>query len=247
MTLNSKYVLEICCYSPCDVDNAQKGGASRVELCNGYAVGGLTPSLASLIFSKSFNIKVYVMIRPRGGNFTYSYNEKELMIKDAQIAIQNKADGIVFGALNSDGTIDEAFCIEMKKVCENTPLTFHRAIDLCSDATYAIQFLSSIGVKNILTSGAEKTAIKGINQIVKWNKIGNGKINVMAGSGVNDENILTFAKAGLNHFHSSASIIKCNSHRNENIPFNASLKNNELSVVSEQKVSNMVQLLNNFF
>jgi len=248
MTVINKYLLEICCYSASDVLTAWQGGAHQVELCSAYAVGGLTPSLGALQLSKSISkIPVNVMIRPRGGNFTYHALEKELMLKDAQIAIENKAEGIVFGALNADNTVDYNFCKSIKKACANVPLTFHRAIDLCANVNDAIAFLADIGVQSILTSGAEQTALQGIQQIEQFHQLAKGKINIMAGSGVNADNILNFAKIGLTHFHSSASIIETNGIVNDKIAFNAALKNNEQSVVSKQKVEALVQKLNCFF
>ena len=248
MKKRTKYLLEICCYSPNDVLFAENGGAQRVELCNGYEVGGTTPSIGSLMMSKSFSkIPVFVMIRPRGGNFTYSLLEKKVMLKDIEMAITNKADGIVFGALNADGTIDHEFCKEVMLACNGIPTTFHRAIDLCEKPLDGIDFLAGIGVQNILTSGGQIKAEQGIEQINIMHKHANDSIQIMAGSGVNAENILSFAKLGLTHFHSSASTIQIQNHYSDKISFNAALKNNELSVVQQSKVEAMIQHLNAFF
>ncbi len=241
-------MLEICCYSADDVYHAAEGGAHRVELCSGYAVGGTTPSLGVLQLAKTIvNIPIYVMIRPRGGNFTYSQNEKKVMLKDAALCIENNADGIVFGALNQDGTLDEEFCKQMKGLCAGLPITFHRAIDLCANPKYALAFLSDLGVQTILTSGAESTALQGIEQIKTWHEMANASLQIMAGAGVNSDNILQFAKMGLTHFHSSASHIIGHGNMNDKIAFNASLKNHEISVVSKAKVEAMVEQLNSFF
>ncbi len=244
----ASFLLEICCYSACDVVLAEKGGAQRVELCNGYEVGGTTPSLGNLILAKSLSqIPVYVMIRPRGGDFTYSILEKKVMLKDIEMAIINKADGIVFGALDNDGRIDKEFCKEVMFACDGIPTTFHRAIDLCENPLEAIDFLAGIGVQNILSSGGQIKAEQGMVQINKMHKHAENKIQIMAGSGVNAENILSFAKMGLTHFHSSASTIQTQIYNSDKISFNAALKNNELSVVSQNKVEAMIQQLNTFF
>jgi len=248
MVLNPKYLLEICCFSPADVINAQKGGAHRVELCNGYEVGGTTPSLACIQLSKSSsNIPVYVMIRPRGGSFNYNDLEKMTMLQDALNAIQNHADGIVFGALTKKGNIDLEFCQEMKKQCGVIPLTFHRAIDLSVNPVDAASTLAEIGISNILTSGGASSAIKGIDTIEKMHEKVKHQIEIMAGAGVNAENILEFAKIGITHFHSSASEIISSQSSNEALPFNASLKNNQLSQVVVHKVEAMKKQLDSYF
>lgn len=248
MLLQPKYILEICCYSAQDVLLATEAGAQRVELCNGYAVGGTSPSLGCLQEAKRIsNIPIFVMIRPRGGNFTYTRSEKNVMLKDIALAVENKADGIVFGALNENGTIDKVFCEEIAHITKHCAMTFHRAIDLCSDAENAIDFLVDLGVQTILTSGAETNAIQGIAQIKAWNKHANGRLQLMAGSGVNAENILQFAEMGLTHFHSSASELVCFGNTNNKIAFNASLKNEEIMMVSKSKVERMIQQLNSFF
>jgi copper homeostasis protein len=230
------------------VQLAEQAGAQRVELCNGFSVGGTTVTIGCLQEAKMMStIPIFVMIRPRGGNFTYTKSEKNVMLKDAALAIENKADGIVFGALNTDGTIDKLFCEEMCKLGNDIDITFHRAIDLCSNTEAAIDFLFHCGVQTILTSGAESTAVKGIEQIKNWNNYANGRLNIMAGSGVNAENILQFAAAGLTHFHSSASEIINFGNTNNKIGFNASLRNEEVTMVSKTKVKRMIEKLNSYF
>ena len=245
---NHKYLLEICCYSAEDVIKASNCGAHRVELCSGYEVGGTTPSLGSLKLAKSnCNTPIYTMIRPRGGNFYYSALEKKIILKDIELALMNEADGIVFGALIDDGCIDKIFCKEVFALCQKTPITFHRAIDICNDYADAIDFLASNGVQNILTSGLAIKALDGIEILKSMHILAKNNINIMAGSGITEQNIIEFAKIGLKHFHSSASeIIKISDAPNI-INFNANLANNELAVVSEKKVLAMLQRLNEYF
>lgn len=248
MSMFNNYLLEICCYSAKDVQLAAEGGAQRVELCNGYEVGGTTPSPGNLILAKSLcKIPVYVMIRPRGGNFFYTKTEKKVMLKDIEMALLNKADGIVFGALNKDGSIDQEFCKQALALCGKTPTTFHRAIDICENVKDAIDFLIKIGMENILTSGGQTKAIQGIEQLKMMQSYANNKIHIMAGSGLNAENILSFARIGLRHFHSSASIIQKQGQQSEKIGFNANLKNIELAVVSLSHVKAMINQLNTYF
>jgi copper homeostasis protein len=141
----------------------------------------------------------------------------------------------------------DEFCKEVMLACNGIPTTFHRAIDLCEKPLDGIDFLAGIGVQNILTSGGQIKAEQGIEQINIMHKHANDSIQIMAGSGVNAENILSFAKLGLTHFHSSASTIQIQNHYSDKISFNAALKNNELSVVQQSKVEAMIQQLNAFF
>ncbi len=249
MLLKKPYTLEICCYHAADVYRAFKGGADRVELCSGYEVGGTTPSLGCLKTAMHLStIPIYVMIRPRGGNFSYNKSEKQTMLYDAQVAIENGVSGIVFGALNDDQSIDREFCENMKKVCEKTSLTFHRAIDVCSNIPESVRFLDDLGVASILSSGSKEKAVDGLDNLVKMQHHIKKNLNIMPGSGVNAENIVKFAAVGFTSFHSSASEkVIISQHNDYHLPFNNHNANNVLVQVSESKVRMMTATLNQFF
>jgi copper homeostasis protein len=244
---SDSFLLEICCYSAADVLIANQAGAHRVELCSGYEVGGTTPSIGTLIRIKSeCDIPVYVMIRPRGGNFYYSELEKKIMLLDIEASLKHGANGIVFGALDKEGNIDESFCHSVMHLCGKVPVTFHRAIDVCNNYIEAVDFLAASQVKCILTSGRANKAIDGIKVIKEMHVASKNKIDIMVGSGVNSDNILSFAKIGITHFHSSASVIAKHHlpQHNYQIGFNANLHNNELSVVTAEKIGAMLTQLN---
>ena len=244
------YTLEICCYSANDVFTAEQAGAQRVELCNGYTVGGTTPSLGCLQLTKALSsIPVYCMIRPFGGNFIYSESDKKVMLKDAELCLQNGADGLVFGALNNNGLIDETFVLSFCNAFKSVPITFHRAIDLCVQPLEALPFLIDCGVSTILSSGGSAKAIDGIDLLNAMHKKTLGKLTIMAGSGVNAENIQEFAKIGLNHFHSSASNLTSltTNFNDDRIAFNAAFKNSQQPQVDAQKVSELITILDAYF
>lgn len=130
-----------------------------------------------------------MLIRPRGGDFVYSKPEKQAILNDIQHAVTHGADGIVSGALCSDGTIDEAFLHEMLQVSEGIPFTFHRAFDVCKHPLEALEMLKRAGVSRLLTSGQQPTAEQGIELLTKLVAQADNKLIVMPGGGVTSENI----------------------------------------------------------
>ena len=247
---STSFILEICCYSATDAILAHASGAHRVELCSGYEVGGTTPSIGTIANIKSeCDIPLYLMIRPRGGNFYYSQTEKKTMLLDIEAALKHGASGIVFGALDAEGNIDMSFSRAVMNICDNIPVTFHRAIDVCTNYIEGITNLAELRVSCILTSGRQLKAISGLDNIQHMQATAKNRIDIMVGSGVQADNILSFAKIGITHFHSSASVLETHNlpAHDYAISFNANLHNNELSIVSAEKVKAMLAQLHGFF
>ena len=149
-------IVEICCGSYEDALNAYKGGAQRIELNSALYLGGLTPSIASLIKTKqNTDLKVIVMIRPRGAGFYYSEEDYEVMKEDCRLMLEHGADGIAFGFLNKDFSIDLKRTKEFIDIIKsyNKEAVFHRAFDCTSHPYQAIEQLIELGVNRILTSG----------------------------------------------------------------------------------------------
>jgi len=184
--------LEICCGDIQSVRAALEGGADRVELCSGLEAGGLTPSIglikAAVEIAKSTKMLVHVLIRPREGDFLYTEDETEVMISDIDSAREAGADGVVIGALNQDGDIDVETCRRMVEHAHGLNITFHRAFDLCRDAEKALENIIELGCNRILTSGQAPTAEKGIGTLQHLNKIADGRLTILAGSGVTPAN-----------------------------------------------------------
>ncbi|MCC6252062.1 MAG: copper homeostasis protein CutC [Bacteroidia bacterium] len=244
--VNTEYLLEICCYGAADVQTAYQAKAHRAELCANQYVGGTTPSIGDLQMAKKLcpDFPVYVMIRPRGGNFVYSNIEKMTMLNDAEMMLKYGADGLVFGALMPDGSIDKTFCKNMLSIESNISFTFHRAIDICTNKIVALDFLIEHHVENILSSGGKNKAIEGIDEIQRMIEFAQDRINIIAGSGINENNISSFIDRGLRFFHSSASVLVEQNNYHGEINFNAQLNNNQWSVVSDKKIKNMLAVIN---
>jgi copper homeostasis protein len=187
-----KINVEVCAGSVQSVIEAEKGGASRVELCDNLFEGGTTPSAATIeIASKSVKIPVYAMIRPRGGDFLYSNLEFEIMKRDIFFVKQYGAAGIVIGLLLPDGSVDERRTGELVCIAKSLGLgvTFHRAFDMSSNPRKALETIITAGCERILTSGGENKAIDGKELIKELVTAAAGRISIMAGSGVNPQNV----------------------------------------------------------
>ena len=200
-------LFEVCAGSVQDCINAQLCGADRVELNSALHLGGLTPSLAMLkLLKEKTSLKVVCMDRPRAAGFCYDDVEIETMFEDAKILLQNGADGISFGFLNSDATINVT---ETKKMVElihqyQKEAVFHRAFDCVDDPMHAIKQLIDCGVGRILTSGLQPTAMQGALVLEKLQSEFGNQIELLAGSGINANNIRALKEqTGLHQFHGS--------------------------------------------
>jgi copper homeostasis protein len=204
--MNMKPLLEIAVFSAEAALIADKAGADRIELCSGYAEGGLTPSRGTIRFVKEqVKCPVFVMIRPRGGDFCYSANEIEIMKRDIEMCREIGVAGIVFGVLDKDFKIDSKTTALLCKVANPLPVTFHRAFDLCHEPMEALEILVDCGVKRILTSGQKSSASEGAEMIAELNRESAGRIILMPGAGINPVNIADiFEQTGCKEFHASA-------------------------------------------
>ena len=148
-------LFEACCGSAADAIAAWQGGANRVELNSDLFHGGLTPTPGALRTVKKHapDLPVMCMVRPREGGFCYTQAEFETMLEDARILLDNGADGIVFGCLQADGTVDTERCRAMLSVIGSSTSVFHRAIDVTPDPLAALDTLIGLGVTRVLTSG----------------------------------------------------------------------------------------------
>ncbi|MBQ9311600.1 MAG: copper homeostasis protein CutC [Bacteroidales bacterium] len=206
MLNNRKISLEICTGSIDSCLQAQKGGADRVELCDNLFEGGTTPSYATIVYAKEhLNIDIMVMIRPRGGDFFYNDIEFSLMKDDIIMCRKIGVKGVVFGILTKEGDIDKTRTKELVKIADGMQTCFHRAIDMTKDYFHSAQDIIDCGCTRILTSGQRNKAIQGMENISKLQQIFGNQIEIMAGSGVNTENIEElFEKTKIRNYHFSA-------------------------------------------
>ena len=189
-----EFEIEVCANSVLSAIAAEKGGANRVELCDNLYEGGTTPS-AGMIFQTKVqtSISVFPIIRPRGGDFLYSDEEINIIIKDIEIGQNMGADGFVIGCLNHDGSIDYEKCSRLIEATKGLPITFHRAFDMTPDPFKALDICKKLGVKRILTSGQKNKAIDGIALITKLVQSAGDDVIIMVGSGVTETNITEIA------------------------------------------------------
>lgn len=186
--------------------NAEKGGASRLELCSNLVEGGTTPSLGLLkVIKEKVNIPIYVMIRPRGGDFVYSEDDFQVMKEDLMILKENGADGIVFGILTPDGDIDVSRSKEMMEISFPLPVTFHRAYDMTRDPFASLDTLISLGFKRVLTSGQDSTALEGLPLLTRLIEHAQDRIKIIPSGGITERNVERILKeSGAKEFHCSA-------------------------------------------
>lgn len=199
------YIIEIATSDFLTTKSAIEGGADRIELCANLAEGGTTPSYAHIKKCKeAFDIPIFPIIRPRGGDFLYNKDEFDIMKNDIKLCKELGCEGIVIGLLNMDGTIDMARTSELIDLAYPAEVTFHRAFDRCKDPFIALEELIEIGCQRILTSGQKPTVSEGVDLIAELNKKAADRIIIMPGSGVRKENIKMLAdKTGCIEFHSS--------------------------------------------
>ena len=203
-------ILEVCANSVASAIAAQEGGAFRVELCENLNEGGTTPSYGAIATArKLIAIQLNILIRPRSGDFLYTDLEFEVMKTDIKLCIQAECDGIVVGILNKDGTIDVPRCTELVELARQAGLstTFHRAFDMCADQFKALEQIIDMGFDRILTSGGKSTAIEGARRIAELVEKAAGRIIIMPGSGINENNVADLMHfTGTTEIHSSAKV-----------------------------------------
>lgn len=206
---NPSPLIEVCCGSAEDVFCAKAGGASRVELNSGLFFGGLTPSVGAVRTASEAGIAVMAMVRPREGGFCYSDIEFKTALSDARLLLENGADGIVFGFLQRDGSLDYARCREMMAVIGPRVSVFHRAIDLVGERwKETIDMLCSLHVTRILTSGQRATAVQGRETIRAMREYAAGRIEILPGGGVRAGNVRELLRfTGCTQAHTSGSQI----------------------------------------
>jgi copper homeostasis protein len=202
--------IEVVVYNIESALKAQEGGADRIELCDNPSEGGTTPSFATIeSVRQNVSMDVYVMIRPRGGDFLYSNYEFHSMKRDILQCQKLSVDGIVFGILNPDGTIDKKRCKELIDKARPLKVTCHRAFDMTRDPFEALEDCIEVGFDRILTAGQQAKASQGAELIGQLIDKANGRIAIMPGSGVNEETVEEIIKkSGAMEIHFSATAFR---------------------------------------
>jgi copper homeostasis protein len=203
MISNHKSIkIEVCAFSLESCLAAEKGGANRIELCGSMYEGGTTPSAGLIQIAKQrISIEIHAMIRPRGGDFCYSDDEISVMQADIRMAKQMGCEGIVLGILQKNGRVDIAQTKALVTLAKPMQVTFHRAIDMTPDYSKALEDIIETGCNRILTSGQKNTVMEGIENIENLVRKAKGRIEIMAGSGVNADNARTLIHTGVDALH----------------------------------------------
>lgn len=220
-------LLEICVFNTATAIAAAKAGADRLELCENYANGGTTPSYGYLkMVREKINIPVFTMIRPRGGDYFHSADEIEIIRKDILLCKELGFEGVVFGLLNQDGTIDKENTARLTEAAYPMEVTFHRAFDRCLHPYEALETIIDCGCNRILTSGQQPKVMEGLSMVKQLVDQAKDRIIIMPGSGLNSSNVAEIiSTAGVSEVHTSARILipSATQYRNENMPENFDL------------------------
>ena len=247
-------LIEVCCGSVDDAVESAKGGADRVELNSAIFLGGLTPSLGTIIETKEkLNIPVMVMIRPRAGGFCYTKTEMAVMQHDAKLAVEHSADGLVFGILTEDGSVNIERCLEIMELAGDRETVFHRAFDVTPEPFEALEQLVELGFTRVLTSGQERTVVEGAELIRKLIIRARGRIEILPGGGIRPHNIRRIVEqTGVKQVHLSAFEQKIDRsvHKRPYITFGGSLHPPEdrYDLINRkviQSISDLLRTMNN--
>ena len=198
-------VIEICCSSISSIKNAINYGANRIELCQDLRNDGITPSKRLLNSAIKISTKpINVLIRPRIGDFFYSSEEIKLIEYEIKQIKSLPINGIVIGILNRENDLPINVLKKLVQIIKPLDLTFHRAFDIVNNPIKSMNKLIEIGFDRILTSGQSDTAEKGLKMLLELKEKANGKISIMPGGGINENNCHIFLNNGFNEIHLSA-------------------------------------------
>lgn len=238
--------IEICANSFASAKAAQDAGADRIELCNQLSVGGLTPSLG--LIEKvilQLDIPVHILIRPRSGNFTYTEDEFDVMLRDITFCSEIGCAGIVSGILDHHLEVDMKRTGKLIEACKGMEFTFNRAFDWIQDPKEEIRKLMDLKVDRLLSSGMQTKAIEGISTLKELKTISEGKVEIMPGGGVNIDNVMEFKNAGFTSVHLSALSTKQTLYTKPKVPMHSETLFEEgmVAVSDKEKIQNILQLI----
>lgn len=246
-----KVILEVCCGSADDVIQACRAGAHRVELNSDLFHGGLTPTIGELLVAKrETGMKIMTMVRPREGGFCYTDAEFATALEDAVQLLANGADGLVFGFLHQDGTLDVERTARLARLAQEAgkETVFHRAIDVVPDWRETLDALMELGITRVLTSGQESDVSLGTQTVREMIEYAAGRIQILPGAGITARNMdRIIAETGCDQIHLAAHRVQYDTSVNNNrsIYYGGALypPEDRFSVIDSDYIGGMVRRL----
>jgi copper homeostasis protein len=205
--MRNRPLLEICVETLAAALAAERAGADRIELCENLSVGGVTPSVELMRAARAqIHIPIFAMIRPRGGDFSYTTAEFQQMVADLGEARNCAMDGVVIGLLNADRLVDIERTRELVELARPLPVTFHRAFDETPSPSAALEGVIASGAARILTCGGKANAEEGSATIAERVKAAASRIEIVAGGGISATNLESvLRRSGVREIHSGLS------------------------------------------
>lgn len=244
--MKQSILFEICANSVESAIAAAEAGADRVELCTVLPLGGTTPTMGMIQHAvEHAGIPVFVLIRPREGDFCYTQNEFETMQLDILAARQAGAAGIVSGILLPDASIDLPRTRELVRLAHPLPFTFHRAFDMTSDLPAALEDLIRLGIARVLTSGGCASVEEGVEAVARLVQQAAGRVIVMPGGGVNENNLrIILERTGAAEIHFSAAVPRPSSmtYRNPKITLSTAVDDYITTTTCPERVRRLIEL-----
>jgi copper homeostasis protein len=240
--MSQRRLLEICVFNINTAIAVEKAGADRIELCENYSNGGTTPSYGYLkSVRETINIPVFPMIRPRGGDFFHTTEEIEIIRKDILLCKELGFQGVVFGLLNQDGTIDKDNTARLVEAAYPLSVTFHRAFDRCKSPLEALETIIDCGCTRILTSGQTPKVTDGLPLVKTLVDQANGRIIIMPGSGLNSNNVKHIIETtDVTEVHTSARIIVPSASQYQNPAIQENFENDFVNVAEIQNIKSII-------
>ncbi|WDH78526.1 copper homeostasis protein CutC [Microbacterium esteraromaticum] len=200
--------LELAIQDPAGMRIAREAGAARVELTQALALGGLTPSQATIEITSEVagedGPEVHALVRSRAGDFHYDADEIALMARDVRLALAAGAHGVVVGCQSDDGALNREGLARLVDAAAGAPVTLHRVIDTTPDPIAALRTARELGIRRVLTSGGASRAVDGVDVLRALVAEADGGIEVMAGSGITASDVVAIAATGVDAVHFSA-------------------------------------------
>tara|TARA_R110002096_G_scaffold435927_1_gene664254 strand:+ start:23286 stop:24023 length:738 start_codon:yes stop_codon:yes gene_type:complete len=199
-----KILFEVCVDTIQGAIDAVNNGADRLELCDALGIGGTTPSAGLMKRAAKLGVPIYAMIRPRGGDFIFNFEDMDVMLHDIDRCRHYGMAGIVIGMTHENGALDIAKLERLISQADGMGVTLHRAFDVTPDTSEALEQAIELGIERILTSGQRETALEGALKIKSVIDAAAGRISIMPCSKINPPNVESLFKIfKVSEIHSS--------------------------------------------